>query len=117
LITGAIHQRPPASADVAIVNREWSEALKHRTLGIGQPYLQFQWTGVEHALDKTLWAVTESAAQLLGSEAAALVRECGGENCGWLFEDLSRNRSRQWCDMQMCGNLAKVRRFRERKRS
>ncbi|MBA3694513.1 MAG: CGNR zinc finger domain-containing protein, partial [Acidobacteria bacterium] len=26
--------------------------------------------------------------------------------------DTSRNRTRQWCDMKDCGNLAKVRRFR-----
>jgi predicted RNA-binding Zn ribbon-like protein len=43
------------------------------------------------------------------------VRQCGGENCGWLFLDTSRNRSRQWCDMRDCGNLAKVRRFRQRR--
>jgi predicted RNA-binding Zn ribbon-like protein len=45
------------------------------------------------------------------------VRQCGGESCGWLFLDTSRNRSRQWCDMRDCGNLAKVRRFRERQKT
>jgi predicted RNA-binding Zn ribbon-like protein len=42
------------------------------------------------------------------------VRECANHDCGWLFLDLSRNRSRKWCDMSSCGNRAKVRRFRER---
>jgi predicted RNA-binding Zn ribbon-like protein len=31
-----------------------------------------------------------------------------------LFLDISKNSRRQWCDMQTCGNLAKVRRFRRR---
>jgi predicted RNA-binding Zn ribbon-like protein len=33
-----------------------------------------------------------------------------------LFLDTSRNRRRQWCDMQDCGNRAKVQRFRRKQR-
>jgi predicted RNA-binding Zn ribbon-like protein len=49
---------------------------------------------------------------LLTSEALTRVRRCSGETCSWLFVDNSRNRMRRWCDMQVCGNRAKVRRFR-----
>ncbi|HEY3740352.1 MAG TPA: ABATE domain-containing protein [Bryobacteraceae bacterium] len=114
LLTGKIRQQNPAAADVAILNGEWVDALRHRALATGPPYLRLKWTGSEQALDRTLWAVAESAVQLLASSDSGRLRECGGPNCGWLFEDVSRNGSRQWCDMQMCGNLAKVRRFRER---
>jgi hypothetical protein len=34
-----------------------------------------------------------------------------------VFEDTSRGGRRRWCDMQSCGNRAKVRRFRSRKRA
>ncbi|MFZ1815725.1 MAG: CGNR zinc finger domain-containing protein [Rhizobiaceae bacterium] len=37
-------------------------------------------------------------------------------NCGWLFIDRSRNRSRTWCDMTICGNRNKARRHYHRKR-
>ena len=111
---GVIQHKPPAADDVAILNSEWTEALRHRSLTTGAPCLQLKWTG--DALDRTLWAVAESAVQLLASPGAERLRECGGVDCGWLFEDTSRNRSRQWCDMQMCGTLSKVRRFRERQR-
>lgn len=114
LLSGKIRGQNPAAADVAILNREWIDALRHRALAAGPPYLRLKWTGSEQALDRTLWAVAESAVQLLASQQSGRLRECGGPNCGWLFEDVSRNGSRQWCDMQMCGNLAKVRRFRER---
>jgi predicted RNA-binding Zn ribbon-like protein len=30
-------------------------------------------------------------------------------NCQWLFIDRSKNRSRTWCDMAVCGNRAKAR--------
>lgn len=64
-----------------------------------------------------LATIARDALQLLTSDELTRVRQCGGESCGWLFLDTSRNRSRQWCDMRDCGNLAKVRRFRERQRS
>lgn len=37
-------------------------------------------------------------------------------NCGWLFLDQSRNRSRVWCDMTVCGNRAKASRHYYRNR-
>jgi hypothetical protein len=36
-------------------------------------------------------------------------------NCRWAFWDESRNRSAQWCSMQLCGNRLKVRRYRSRR--
>jgi predicted RNA-binding Zn ribbon-like protein len=35
-------------------------------------------------------------------------------NCHWLYFDESRNRSRRWCDMRVCGNRAKARRHYDR---
>jgi predicted RNA-binding Zn ribbon-like protein len=37
-------------------------------------------------------------------------------NCHWLFVDRSRNRTRVWCDMRVCGNRAKARRHYARRR-
>jgi predicted RNA-binding Zn ribbon-like protein len=36
--------------------------------------------------------------------------------CGWAFYDRSRNRSRTWCTMAICGNRAKARSYRSRHR-
>ncbi|HSN18100.1 MAG TPA: CGNR zinc finger domain-containing protein [Gammaproteobacteria bacterium] len=57
------------------------------------------------------------AVELLETGPLDRVKECPGEGCGWLFLDTSKNRSRQWCSMQSCGNVSKVRRFRERTKS
>lgn len=38
---------------------------------------------------------------------------CANTQCGFLFADLSRNRSRIWCDMRICGNRAKGARYRQ----
>ncbi len=42
---------------------------------------------------------------------------CPDDTCGWAFYDESRNRSRRWCSMGVCGNRSKVRAYREREAS
>jgi predicted RNA-binding Zn ribbon-like protein len=44
------------------------------------------------------------------------LRICANDECRWVFEDVSRAGRRRWCDMATCGNQAKVRRFRARRR-
>jgi hypothetical protein len=39
---------------------------------------------------------------------------CGNETCRFLFLDRSRNHSRRWCEMAVCGNRVKLRRHRRR---
>jgi predicted RNA-binding Zn ribbon-like protein len=43
-------------------------------------------------------------------------RICANDGCRWVFEDVSRAGRRRWCDMSTCGNRAKVRRFRSKRR-
>jgi predicted RNA-binding Zn ribbon-like protein len=38
-------------------------------------------------------------------------------NCRWSFYDASPNRSATWCSMQLCGNRAKTRTYRTRRRA
>jgi predicted RNA-binding Zn ribbon-like protein len=46
------------------------------------------------------------AMKLFGSPLEQSVKSC--PNCDWLFVDRSKNRSRVWCDMRVCGNRAKA---------
>ena len=106
----------PHRVDLGTVNDELLEARTHEKLTHGAHGFTWEWVSSETALDRMLWSIAHSGAELLTSRDLSRLRECGGEDCGWLFEDTSRNRSRQWCDMQDCGNLAKVRRYRTRLR-
>ena len=36
------------------------------------------------------------------------VRRCGSPRCVLLYYDTTKNRSRRWCDMAVCGNRAKA---------
>ena len=42
------------------------------------------------------------------------VKVCHRDSCRWAFYDQSRNRSRNWCSMAVCGNRTKAENFRER---
>jgi predicted RNA-binding Zn ribbon-like protein len=58
------------------------------------------------------------AMDLLENGPLDRIKECPPpEGCGWLYMDMSKNHSRQWCSMKTCGNASKVRRFRERQRA
>lgn len=63
-------------------------------------------------LDEVLWPIWWSAAELLTSPRLAQLRQCEARDCGWLFLDESRGHRRRWCDMRICGNREKLRRFR-----
>jgi predicted RNA-binding Zn ribbon-like protein len=60
--------------------------------------------------DPVLTAVAEAMAD--GSWPR--LKACRSDTCQFAFIDTARNRSRQWCDMAVCGNRAKARRFRSR---
>lgn len=64
-----------------------------------------------HALEAQC---AHSALRLLGEPDNGRMKICG--NCGWLFVDRSKNRSRIWCDMAVCGNRVKAGRHYRRKR-
>lgn len=111
----AISQRSPDPEDLARLNRELRAARAREHL-VGAPHFGWQWEADPSSLDRVLWPVIRSAADLLTASDLKRVGQCRGKGCGWLFLDISRSGRRQWCDMGDCGNLAKVRRFRERHR-
>jgi predicted RNA-binding Zn ribbon-like protein len=67
--------------------------------------------GATGGLGRLLAAVGEAMAD--GSWQR--LKACRSESCRWAFIDNARNRSRQWCDMAICGNREKARAFRERR--
>ena len=106
LFKAAIDGKRPDADDLGMLNRE-----------LGAEQLAFKSGKFIPEAQDAFATIASNAARLLMSDDLSRVRQCGGESCGWLFLDTSRNRSRQWCDMKDCGNLAKVRRFRERQKS
>ncbi len=113
LMRASLEGWKPDAADVALLDDELRAARSHQRLGAALP-LTVSWEADEKALDRMLWPVAVDAADLLGGTDLDRLGQCPGEECGWMFYDGSRSRRRKWCDMGDCGNVAKVRRFREK---
>jgi predicted RNA-binding Zn ribbon-like protein len=72
-----------------------------------------QWVAsAEDDLERVVWEIGRAAGRLVVSPRLARIRACAAGDCGWWFVDDTKNRSRRWCDMTLCGNRAKLRRFR-----
>lgn len=56
--------------------------------------------------------VIESAVDSLVGGELARIHKCADRRCPRHFVDLTRSRTRRWCDMRTCGNRAKAQRFR-----
>ena len=104
---------PPAEA-LDVLNTEIPAALSRQAIERTNDGYRLEGTEMDDALDRMLAPVVRSAVELLTSQDLTRVRVCAADDCGWLFLDKSRNRSRQWCDMTVCGNRAKARRYYRR---
>ena len=108
--------KPAAPKDVKVLDDFAVEAWRHRKLApTSQHGYRWQWRTEEaDSFEQILWPIALSAAELLTSDQLDAVRECAADDCAWLFLDESRNHSRRWCDMKVCGNRQKARRHYHR---
>jgi predicted RNA-binding Zn ribbon-like protein len=116
IFINVIKNRKPLKEDIEVLNNECSAAREQQKLvyASGEFYWNYE---LADEPDIMIWQVALSGAELLLSDKLKRVKQCPGDNCGWLFLDSSKNGSRQWCDMKDCGNVAKVRRYREKRKS
>ena len=107
----------PGEADLAILNDALKKAMPMAQVTQTEEGFSWDWKDDEQALDRILWPVVRSAADLLTSQALDKVKVCPDrEMCAWLFIDTSRNQSRRWCNMKTCGNRAKARQHYQRRK-
>jgi predicted RNA-binding Zn ribbon-like protein len=107
--------KAPDSAELTVINRAVGTALSHAAVAPAGSGVGWSWTDADQALAAPLWPVARAAAEQLTSGGYGRMKECASDTCGWLFLDLSKNRSRRWCDMRGCGNRSKVRRHRAKR--
>lgn len=103
--------------DLAALNRALALAPAYPRLvaGAGNQF-QIEQVSPVRGWENVRAQIARSFADLLVQEEARRIKICDNHDCGWVFFDESRNRVRRWCDDKMCGNLMKVRRFRERQK-
>jgi predicted RNA-binding Zn ribbon-like protein len=122
VLSAPIASEPQDEGALSTLNRELSVALSRLrvTPAAGDAYV-WAWErgGEDHGgppRERPLWPVARSAAELLTSAKLGRVKVCGGEGCGWMFLDESRNASRKWCESRDCGNRERVRQYLARRK-
>lgn len=118
----AVAGRAPTGADIRTLERHFLAASRHRELRwekaaqnhYGRPRLQWHWGRFDAHADLPVWILSLASWELMTSDSMERVRACASQTCRWLFLDTSRNHTRRWCDMKVCGNRMKARRFQAR---
>jgi len=68
-------------------------------------------------IDAALGSVVAAVFSAMADGTWPRLKVCKESTCRWAFYDHSKNVSRSWCSMKVCGNRRKVRAFRERQRA
>jgi predicted RNA-binding Zn ribbon-like protein len=111
IFSSSFERRTPDPGDMEILNVALRTSQSRLQLESVTGGFGWTWAGEDDSLDRVLWPIARSTAELLTSSDRDRIRRCAGANCAWMFLDLSRNHSRRWCDMTSCGNRAKARRY------
>ena len=99
-------------SDTAGAGATLEDAGRKTRVGIrfdgGKPVLAPEGDGAAAALGSIVAAVAELAT----TPEWPRLKACRDDHCRVAFYDKSRNRSRAWCSMEVCGNREKARTFR-----
>jgi len=116
IFIAVMQDKKPPEKDLLELNGELGRSLNRLEVTAKKDGFEWGWRESGSSLEAPLGPIARSAAQLLTCpHSLDHVRQCRGDNCGWLFIDSSKNHSRCWCDMRDCGNREKVRRHRLKK--
>jgi predicted RNA-binding Zn ribbon-like protein len=118
VLYSTVEGNPPPPADLRSLERYFLEASRHRELHWEKvPGLAWRWGRHESEPDLPVWILAQSVSDILLSEQMTHVRMCAVDTCRWLFLDTSKNHTRRWCNMRVCGNRMKARRFQAKRES
>jgi len=102
-----LEDKSPPTHDLKVLERYFKEAASERELRWPP-----SWQPVE---TDALQILAQSVSDLIFSpDNMQRLRMCDVGTCRWLFLDTSKNHSRRWCNMKVCGNRVKARRFQAR---
>ena len=107
-----LDRRSPSPASLKTLQAFFEEARNQQKLYWNGSTLEFNWSDSEDEPALPLWILSLAASELVTSETMYRLRACDSPDCRWLFLDTSKNHTRRWCYMKLCGNRMKARRFK-----
>ena len=112
----AIRELLLANNGLGIDRERAARTLDDAAVGVGLA-VRFRPDGnaaFEGGADAPVARVLAAVAALSRTDSWSRLKACRSDDCRWAFVDDSRNRSRAWCSMAVCGNRAKARAYRRR---
>ena len=109
--------RTPAPKSMQALAHTHGKTLQSAVLVAKNGKYSWAWRPNDELADAILGPIAQAALVLLMQQDHARIKQCHGNHCGWLFYDSTKNNSRRWCDMSVCGNRSKIRALRKRRES
>lgn len=113
-VSGYMSKKRVSVTSLAGVNEEMRLSLSRRILVARRRNYVLEWDDAP-VLARPIWAIALSAVELLTNTDSFHLCRCNADDCDWLFVDRSKNQSRRWCDMKVCGNREKTKRYLRRR--
>jgi predicted RNA-binding Zn ribbon-like protein len=101
----------PTKAALAMLREHWIKGTEAHDLRFADDRVFAALRNDAADLDLVAAMIAYRMVQNVLATPAGRLRICQGPNCSWLFIDSSKAGRRRWCDMAVCGNAAKSRRF------
>ncbi|MEJ8548103.1 CGNR zinc finger domain-containing protein [Brevibacillus borstelensis] len=108
---------PPDAGDLHGINQAIAAVPSYRRVVHQPDGFRVEEVVLGEGWDLVMGRIAASFAELLADADLRRLKICENRSCLWVYFDESRNRSSRWCDDKTCGNLMKVRRFRERQKN
>jgi predicted RNA-binding Zn ribbon-like protein len=109
-------RRAPEQSDLATLARLYAETWRDATLIAADGGFRWRFERTTRA-DAVIAPIVQCAVHVLTRRDLARLRQCPGVACGWVFLDETKNANRVWCEMEVCGTRAKLRKRVETRRA
>jgi len=113
IVDNLYNGRPPHEMCVAYLDKLISEAHARQRFKITEDGVEKEWIDAVEEPARPLWMLALHVDKLLQAGVLKKVKRC---SCGNFYLDDTKNGSRKWCSQRICGNAARKRLYRGRKR-
>jgi predicted RNA-binding Zn ribbon-like protein len=114
-VVSLINRDEVSAVNMQVINQWVSKAFSNLELAQLDNSFVLDWKAENSGLESVLWPIIRSFADLVTSDDRGRIKQCS--NCGWVFVDNSKNKSRRWCSMETCGNRVKAQRHADKTRT
>ena len=116
LVTGIVSGSAPPKTTLALLRQHWIAGINAHELRLDDGRVVAELRNDAADFDLIASMIAYRMVEHVLPLPIDRLRICQGPNCSWVFIDSSKARRRRWCDMAVCGNAAKSRRFQKRSR-